>query len=208
MANMYDLFNAMIGKINSSVKTISGKKPTDTGDIVVSYNDLSDIPGSFAPSDHNHETSDVNGLATVASTGNYNDLEDIPSPVFNIVFEHNSISSTDISQVTSGTQQTLATIDCDIPTTKTYLIIFGVAMLHANTADGVAAIRLVNSSGANLLGNRVTMPFMASPQSMGSIVTCAELVAGANQLTITAQTNAAAKYRGCHIRIVEVGTTV
>lgn len=45
----------------------------------VTWNNVSGKPTSFTPSAHTHTTADVNGLATVATSGSYNDLTDKPT---------------------------------------------------------------------------------------------------------------------------------
>lgn len=79
----------VIPNVSSTVTTVNEQ----TGDVVItltslnasevartgSYEDLLDIPIDFPPSAHTHVPADIIGLALVASTGDFNDLENIPS---------------------------------------------------------------------------------------------------------------------------------
>ena len=192
MASMYNLFSSIITKVNASVKSISGKKPDDSGNVVMSYNDLSDVPSEFNPIDHEHDVS-------------FNDLSDKPSPKLKLVFNQSNLSTeTDIA-VSAGSQQTLTSISFTVPTSGLYIVSVGVGMVSSSGSDmGVASIRLIDGSGSNKFGNRANMAFQPSILSMGLITSVIDLIAGSNTLTITGHTNIAARYRGCILNIWEV----
>ena len=74
---------SLLGRFWTNVKSyidtgLNGKSPTTHGH---SYNDLSDKPTIPAAYTHpsNHPASMITGLATVATSGSYNDLSDTPA---------------------------------------------------------------------------------------------------------------------------------
>ncbi len=65
----------------------------------ISYTALANVPTSFAPSAHTHSTSDVSGLAPVATSGSYTSLQNIPATFAPAAHTH---STADITGITAS----------------------------------------------------------------------------------------------------------